>query len=181
MSILSLLRVLCSLVLLFSISYPLSFALAQFDGAGFRQALKLKKNIYLSEGSLTGGDRSISHFRVAQVRVAANAAGYDRIVLEIQGNESSTQSKLTHPPFYLVENDPDNKRVIITLYGKPTLDFSRQASEQQARKTKHISSLEFLPLVEEDRWTWVIHTQVPVKTEVFELSEPARIIIDLKP
>ena len=156
-------------------------ARAQFDDAGFKQALKLKKNAYTGEGSISGGDRATSDFRVSQIRVAANPAGYDRIVLEIEGNEGGEKSLVSTPPFYLVENDPSNKLVIVTLYGKSKLDFSRQTATQQARKTKYISKLDFLAVVDEDRWTWTIHTQVPVKTEVFELSNPARIIIDLKP
>jgi hypothetical protein len=154
---------------------------AQFDDAGFKQALKLKKNAYTSEGTITGGSRETSDFRVSQIRVAANPAGYDRIVLEIEGNEGGEKSALSSPPFYLVENDPSNKLVIVTLYGKAKLDFSRQMAMQQARKAKLISKLDFLAEVSEDRWTWTIHTQVPVRAEVFELSSPARIIIDLKP
>ena len=135
----------------------------------------------MGEGSVSGGDRSTSDFRVGQIRVAANPAGYDRIVLELQGNEEGEKSNLTRPPFYMVENDPGNKRLIVTVYGKAKLDFSRQTAMQQAKKTKHISKLEFLPVLDSDRWSWIVHTQVPVKTEVFELSSPSRIIIDLKP
>jgi hypothetical protein len=160
---------------------PLHSAFAQFDEAGFKQALKVKKNAYTAEGSVTGGDRSISDFRVSQIRIAANPAGYDRVVQELQGNEGGSSSPLAHPPFYLVENDPSNKQVIVTLYGRAKLEFSRQQAAQQARKTKYISNMDFMPIVDEDRWSWIIHTQVPVKVEVFELSSPARIIIDLKP
>jgi hypothetical protein len=154
---------------------------AQFDDAGFKQALKLKKNAYTSEGSITGGSRETRDFIISQIRVAANPAGYDRIVLEIEGNAGGEKSAVSAPPFYLVENDPSNKLVIVTLYGKAKLDFSRQMATQQARKAKLISKLDFLAEVTEDRWTWTIHTEVPVRAEVFELSSPARIIIDLKP
>ena len=154
---------------------------AQFDEAGFKQALKVKKDAYLSEASFSGGDRSHSDFRVSQVRVAPNPAGYDRIVIELSGNAGGEKSSLDRPPFFMVENDPSNHRVQVTVYGKAKLDFSSQAAAQQAKKAKLISRLEFIPLVDADRWSWVIHTQVAVKAEVFELSEPARIIIDVKP
>ena len=154
-------------------------AFAQFDEAGFRQALKVKKDIYISEGAYSGGDRASSDFRVTQVRMAPNPAGYDRVVIDLSGNEGGQKSNLSHPPFYLVEvNSP--KKINITLYGKPKLDFSTQSVIQAAKKTKTISRVEFIPLVNADQWTWGIDTQVPVKVEVFELTDPARIIIDLK-
>jgi len=168
----------CLLLLLSSFSSQLAFA--QFDAAGFKQALKVKRNAYTGEGSISGGDRASSDFRVAQIRVAANAEGYDRLVIELQGNEAGEKTTLARPPFYLVENDPSNKRLVVTLYGKAKLDFSRQTATQQVKKTK-ISNLDFLPVLDPDRWSFVVHTQVPIKAEVFELSAPARIIIDLKP
>ncbi len=158
----------------FMILATIQNANAQFDENGFKQALKVKKNAYLSEGSFSGGDGANTDFHVSQIRVAANPAGYDRLVIEVEPASG-------RPPFYMIENDPSNKRVQVTLYGKAKLDFSSQTALQQAKKTKHISKLEFLPLLGSDRFTFVIKTQVPVKTEVFELSQPSRIIIDLKP
>lgn len=147
---------------------------AQFDENGFKQALKVKKNAYLSEGSFSGGDGANTDFHISQIRLATNPAGYDRVVIEVKPESG-------RPPFYLVENDPSNKRVQITLYGQPKLDFSSQTAIQQAKKTKQITKLEFVPLLGSDRFTMVIKTQAAVKIEVFELSQPSRIIIDLKP
>ena len=157
-----------------------STSFAQLDEASFKQALKVKKGAYITEGSFTGGDRTSSDFRVTQIRVAANPEGYDRIVIDLGGSSLGEKAPLARPPFYLIEADSGHHKVNVTVYGKPKLDFSTQTSIQAAKKSKTVSSLEFLPLVNADRWTWTIHTQVPVKTEVFELSEPARIIIDLK-
>ena len=168
-------------VLLLSLFFASVNARAQFDEAGFKSALKVKKDVYLADGSFSGGDRNSSDFRVSNIRVAANPGGYDRLVIDFSGNEGGQKSSLARPPFYLVESDAGSKRVTVTVYGKTKLDFSSQMAMQAAKKTKHISELEFIPLVTEDRWMFTIHTQTPVKAEVFELSEPARIIIDLKP
>jgi hypothetical protein len=167
---------LCALPLL-CLAVP---AFAQFDEGGFRQALKVKKEVYLTEGSFSGGDRASSDYRITQVRIAANPAGYDRIVIDLSGNTMGEKSTLSRPPFYMVELDPSNHKVNVTLYGKPKLDFSTQTAIQSARKTKTISKLDFVPLVNSDRWTWSIQSQAAVKAEVFELTDPARIIIDLK-
>ena len=166
-----------TLLLSFLVSH---FAHAQFDDLKFKQALKVKKEFYLSEGAFTGGDRSSSDFSVSNVRVASNPAGYDRVVIDLSGNRLGEKSALNRPPFYLVELDPNDRRIMVTLYGKPKLDFSTMSSNQSAKKSKLISNFEFTPLANQDRWTWAIHTHRPAKAEVFELSQPARIIIDIK-
>jgi hypothetical protein len=148
-------------------------AFAQFDEASFRQALKVKKGVYLKEGSFSGGDRLSSNATITNVRVAANPEGYDRIVVDF--------SKLERPPFFLVQNDPHAHRVVTTLYGKVKAEFSTQSAIQAAKKTKSIKKIEFLPVVETDRMVFSVEVQGSVKTEVFELTGPARIIIDLKP
>jgi hypothetical protein len=148
-------------------------AWAQFDESAFRQALKVKRNVYLAEGAFSGGDRLISDVKVSGVRIAANPAGYDRVVVDF--------SKADRPPFFMVENDPSNQRVTVTIYGKIKTDFSTQTAIQAARKTRTLASVEFLPQVESDRWMFTLGSKNPMKTEVFELSSPARLIIDLKP
>ncbi len=158
------------LLLTFSISLP---ALAQFDEGAFRQALKVKKNLYIAEGSVSGGDRTQSDFKVTSVRVAANPAGYDRVVIDL--------ANAKRPPFFMIQNDPSTHRVLVTLYGKAKLDFSSQAAIQAAKKTKTIRKIDFIPLVESDRWMFSIESQPGVKSEIFELTDPSRIIIDLKP
>ena len=169
------------ILLILALTLTASSSFAQFDEAGFKQALKVKKGAYLADGSFSGGDRSSSDFRVSNIRVAANPEGYDRLVIDFTGNEGGQKSTLARPPFFMVESESGSKRVNITVYGRAKLDFSSQSAIQSAKKTKHISKIDFIPVVNEDRWIFSIQTQTPVKAEVFELSDPARIIIDLKP
>ena len=164
-------------ILFLAISSP---AFAQFKSENFRQALKLKKEFYLKDGTFTGGDRNSADFRVKDIRIAQSPAGYDRVVLELSGNAKGEKISLSRPPFYLIELNSTARLITITLYGKPKLEFSIPNALQATRKSKTITKVNFIPLVNEDRWIWTIETQVPVKTEVFELSDPARIILDLK-
>jgi hypothetical protein len=157
----------CLLILLLASFSVTVTAHAQFDDLKFKQALKVKKDFYLTEGAFTGGDRTSSDFTVSNVRVAANPAGYDRVVIDISGNHLGEKSPLARPPFYLVEVDPEGKRILVTLYGLPKLDFSTLSSNQSARKAHVISEFEFVPLANQDRWTWVIHTKQAPKAEVF--------------
>ena len=151
-----------------------------FDADGFKQALKLKKEVYLGEGAFSGGDRLSSDFHISNIRMAANPAGYDRIVIDLGGNTLGEKSELSRSPFYLVSVNQNKKQVDVTLFGKAKVDFSTQSVIQAARKMKTIAELDFIPTVVEDRWIWSIKTQGAIKAEVFELTNPARIIIDLK-
>jgi hypothetical protein len=162
-----------TLIPLLLISAVTPEARAQFDESAFRQALKVKRDVYLAEGAISGGDRLVSDVKVTNVRIAANPAGFDRVVVDF--------SKAERPPFFLVENDPSNRRVNITLYGRIKTDFSTQSAMQAARKTRTLSAVDFLPMVEADRWMFILASKKAMKTEVFELSSPARLIIDLKP
>ncbi len=148
-------------------------SIAAFDEHAFRPALRVKKDIYLQEGAFSGGDRLSSDVKIENVRIAANQGGFDRIVIDI--------AKLERPPFFMVQNNRDSRRIVATLFGKIKAEFSTQTAIQSARKTKSIKKIEFFPPMEQDRWMFAIDLQGPVKTEVFELTEPARIIIDLKP
>jgi hypothetical protein len=168
------------LALLLPLLFLTHSAHAQFDDLKFKQALKLKKDFYVSDVSITGGDRNSSDFSISNVRIANNPAGYDRIVVDLSGNQNGKKSKLDRPPFYLVQVDSEHKRLLVTLYGKPKLDFSTQTAIQSVKKAKFISEIEFTPITEQDRWTWGIHTKSTAKAEIFELTEPARIIIDVK-
>ncbi|MBS1959595.1 MAG: hypothetical protein JST80_09005 [Bdellovibrionales bacterium] len=168
---------------LFLIALGLALTLqarAQFDDSGFKQALKVKKGAYISDGSFTGGDRAHSDFRVQNIRIASNPAGYDRVVVDFAGNDLGEKSRLARPPYYMVDIDHLNKRVNITVYGKPKLDFSTQATLQSAKKTKVLAKVDFIPMVNNDRWTFTLEGKSALKAEVFDLSEPARLIIDLK-
>jgi hypothetical protein len=153
---------------------------AQFDDSGFKASLKVKKGAYITDGSFTGGDRSHSDFRIQNIRLAANPAGYDRVVIDFAGNDLGQASALARPPYYMVDVDGLNKRVTITLYGKPKLDFSTQTALQLVKKTKNIESIQFLPIVHADRWVFVLEGKKNPKVEAFDLSQPARLIVDFK-
>ncbi len=164
-------KVLLMLSSLFCLS--LFDAQAQFDDTAFRSALKLKKDLYITEGAISGGDRTSSNYKISAIRLAQNPAGYDRIVLDFD--------QLKRPPFFMVENLGVAKKLVVTVYGRPKLDFSTQSSMQAAKKTRTVSAIEFIPLVDIDRFQFSLSTKSPIKSEAFELSDPARIIIDLKP
>jgi len=168
------------LFLLLSLLHDSSAHAAVWDDSEFRQALSIKKGIYLAPGAFSGGDRSVDDFHVSNIRIGTHPEGYDRIVIDIDGNDKGNPSVLAHAPLFHIENQTIEKRVIVTLYGKPKLRFSMQQASLSAKKTKFIHGLEFYPALENDQWMWAMNTNEPVKVEAFELSQPARIIIDLK-
>lgn len=155
-------------------------AIAQVDTSAFHQALKIKKELYYNNGAITGGDRGFADFRITQIRMSSSPEGFDRVVLDFSGNNNGAKVPLAHPPYYQVEVNGSQKVIHITLYGKPKLEFSTTAVTKAAKRTKNISKVELLPVVEQDRWTFSLRTQPGVKVEVFELTDPARLILDLK-
>ena len=103
-----------------ALSFPITtLANPSFDAEGFRQALKVKKDVYITEGAFTGGDRLSSDFHITNIRMAPNPAGYDRIVIDLTGNDQGEKSELARPPFYLVSVNRVTKEINVTLYGLP--------------------------------------------------------------
>lgn len=153
---------------------------ANWNDSSLRESLHSKKAVYISAGAHTGGDRFVQDYKVSNIRIGKHPEGYDRIVLDIVGNIQGENSILSRPPLFHVENTNQGKSVLVTLFGRSKLDFSTSFVAAQASKTDHIEGFAFFPLLEDDRWFFQVAVNKPVKTEVFELTQPARIIIDLK-
>ncbi len=145
-----------------------------------RESLHSKKGVYLTEGAFSGGDRTVQDYRISNVRIGANPEGFDRVVIDVVGNLQGEKSIIARPPLFHVENTGKSKRTVITLFGKPKMEFSTSSAFAQAKKTASIQGIEFLPLIEDDRWTFSLLTKENTKVEAFELTQPARIIIDIK-
>jgi hypothetical protein len=157
-----------------------AFADIPWDDSDVRQALMTKKNVLLGAGSFTGGDGALEDFRVTGLRAGRSPEGYDRFVIDLIGNEKGSASPLNRAPRFHVENIPATKKVVITLFGRPKLETSIASGQSSIRKTKFIQDMQAYPVLDDGTWTLALKTTEPVRTEVFELSQPSRIIIDLK-
>jgi hypothetical protein len=139
-----------------------------------------KKSLsYVHDGLFVGGDRAIESVMVKDIRRAPNA-GYERIVIDLDLNQQGEAARLSRPPFYQLAVNGDEKRLVFTLWGNPSLSFDAKKLVQAFRKSQIVKNLVLYPKVEDQTWTFVMELQKSAPVEVFELSEPARIIFDIK-
>lgn len=151
-----------------------------WEDSDVRQALMAKKNVLLGAGAFTGGDGTIKDFRVTAMRAGTSPEGYDRFVIDLIGNEKGMASPLNRAPRFHVENIPGTKQVVISLFGQPKVEASIPNAQSSAKKTKFIEAVQVYPVLDDGTWTLALRTSEAVRTEVFELSKPSRIIVDLK-
>ena len=115
--------VLCSLVASFGVLVTAS-ASAALEPSRVFQAEGRKTEHYISDGVIVGGDPAIQSVRVREIRRAANPK-FDRIVIDLEASRSDGEpTALARPPHYQVSINPEEKRLIYTIWGSPQFDFN---------------------------------------------------------
>ncbi|HTL11359.1 MAG TPA: hypothetical protein VL588_02660, partial [Bdellovibrionota bacterium] len=66
------------------------------------------------------------------------------------------------------------------VFGNPKIGFDPKKAIAHIKKGSVVSQVELMPVLEKDRWSFVVHLREPRSVEVFELARPARIILDIK-
>lgn len=138
-----------------------------------------KTNLYIQDGMFVGGDRAIDGVVVKDIRRAAND-GFDRFVIDLEGSAQGDAAAIQRPPYYQVSVTADEERMLVTLWGKPKLNFDAKKVIAQFKKSSVVSHLELLPKLDPQSWTFVMGLKGNRSVEVFELSNPVRIIIDVR-
>ncbi|MBI3534720.1 MAG: hypothetical protein HY072_04460 [Deltaproteobacteria bacterium] len=139
-----------------------------------------KSEVYVHEGLFVGGDRAVQDVVVKDIRCAMNA-GFERLVLDLEKNTQDDNKQLERPPYFQVSMLPLKKQLVFTLWGKPKLAFSAPKVIAAFKKSKWVNNLELYPYLEENKWTFVVNLKTGKKLiEVFELSNPMRIIVDIR-
>jgi hypothetical protein len=174
-------RLLAPCVIL-ALACPLSGASAAVEGIKPEKVFTAdtqKNKFYVKDGLIVGGDRNINEVIVLDVRHAMQA-GYERLVLDLEGNREGESIAIERAPYYQVDVSPEMSRVVVTLWGKPKVTFDPKEVASRFKKSIAVRKVELLPILEKDRWTFVVHLKKGVPVEVFELANPVRIIMDLK-
>jgi hypothetical protein len=138
-----------------------------------------KDNYYIHDGLFVGGDRAIDEVAITDIR-RANSAKFERVVIDLEGTQMGEPSAIPRPPFYQVAVSPDEKRLVVTVWGKPRLEFDAKKAVASFAKSANFSSVSLLPKVEEDSWTFVMNLKSDRPVEVFELTHPVRVIVDVQ-
>ena len=171
------LSVLVALQILGTVSSPL--ALASLKPDRVYVAEDRKTNHYIPDGLITGGDRTIDSVVVKHVRRAANA-GFERWVIDLEGTRHGETVSIPRPPYYQIAMNADEKRLMVTVYGSPKLAFDSKQVLAQLKRSPLVSSVDLLPKLEDQSWTFAVSFKKVRPIEVFELGSPTRVIIDLK-
>ncbi len=139
-----------------------------------------KTKFYLRDGMITGGDRAIDEVVVKDIRRGSNPAGFERIVIDLEGTRAGEPTAIPRPPYYQVSVTPDEKRLVFSLWGNPKLSFDSKRVVAEFKKSKVVDSIELFPRLEEHVWTFAMDMKKQHPVEVFELTNPVRIILDVK-
>lgn len=140
--------------------------------------VKKTKN-YIKDGLITGGDQTVNDFTIKDIRHAKNSE-YERLVIDIEAGPALETAPVARAPYYQIAVTPDEKRLVVTLYGKPKLNFEAKKVVESFKRSSVVQQINLLPLLDEESWTFSFEMKSGHPVEVFELSNPIRIILDIK-
>lgn len=137
-----------------------------------------KKNHYIEEGTVVGGDKTVTNIQIVDLRHAPphGTDGYERIVLELK----STGNIASGVPHYELAAVPEKKRMILSLWSAVSYNFKKEKAETLFRKSHYVQKLNPVPIVEDDLATLEFVMKEKTKVEAFSLSNPPRIVLDFK-
>jgi hypothetical protein len=139
-----------------------------------------KSKFYIKDGLITGGDRAVSEVIVKDIRRASNPDGFERIVIDLEGSRGGEPLAISRPPYYQLAVTPDERRLVFTVWGNPKLGFDSKRVLAAFKKSKIVERISLYPRVEENLWTFSLELKAGSPVEVFELSDPVRIIVDVR-
>ncbi len=137
-----------------------------------------KSGFYIRDGLIVGGDRAIDPIIVKDIRRAANR-GFERVVIDLSTPPDETVG-VPRPAYFQVAVSPDENRIIFTIWGHPELKFNSQKVLKTFKRSKAVKNVQLFPRVEDSSWTFAFDLKGKHPVEVFELSNPVRVIMDIK-
>jgi hypothetical protein len=138
-----------------------------------------KTGNYVADGLVNGGDQAMNDVVVKDIRRAVNP-GFERVVIDLQATRGGEDAAISRPPYYQVSINPDENRIVVTIWGKPRLEFNSKKVVNEMKKSNVVQSVDLLPPMDGDSWTFVANLKTKRPVEVFELANPVRIILDIK-
>jgi hypothetical protein len=141
-------------------------------------AVQTKRNVYVSDALITGGDALANPVNIAGVRWAKNPAGYERIVVDLKGEGSGWETKV--PPYFQVGQNSHTSSINVSIRGVSRRGVTSAGLEKTMAKSNLISEAYVAPGLEGDLASMEFHTRAPVDVESFYLVNPPRIVIDVR-
>lgn len=141
-------------------------------------AEQVKRNVYVSDSVVSGGDALANPMNLTGVRWAKNPAGYERVVVDLAGDSSGWETKI--PPYFQVGHDSRASAINVSIRGVSQRSVSASALEKAVARSSLISQAYLAPSLEGDLAALEFKTRAPVDMESFYLVNPPRIVIDVR-
>lgn len=141
-------------------------------------AEKVKRNVYVSDSVISGGDALANPVNISGVRWAKNPAGYERIVVDLSGEGAGWETKA--PPYFQVGHDSNTSAVNLSIRGVVRREISTNSLEKSLARSALVSQSYLAPGIEGDLAALEFRTRAPVDVESFYLVNPPRIVIDVR-
>ncbi len=153
-------------------------AFAEFSPGQVIAAGKVKRNVYVNNTIIAGGDALANPVNLASVRWAANK-GFERIVIDLSGEGNDWESKV--PPYFQVAVSSNEQKLGVSIRGVSSRQVDKANLAQSFRKSSLIKQSYIAPALEGDLAAMEFNTRGPVDAEAFYLVSPPRIVIDVRP
>lgn len=138
-----------------------------------------KNKSYVKDGLVVGGDRSITDVIVRDIR-HSNNGGFERVVIDMQGTLKGETVAIPRPPYFQLAVAQDERRLVVTVWGHPSLQFDSRKVVAAFRKSGVIQNIQLYPKLETDSWTFAFELKSNFMIETFELTKPTRVILDIQ-
>jgi hypothetical protein len=141
-------------------------------------AERVKRNVYVSDAVISGGDALANPVNLNGVRWAKNPAGYERVVIDLEGDGSGWETKT--PPYFQVGHDGSSSSINVSIRGVAQRNVSASALARAFSRSNLLSQAYLAPAIEGDLAALELKTRAPVDVESFYLVNPPRIVIDVR-
>lgn len=138
----------------------------------------VKRNVYLSDSTFSGGDASADPVHLSGMRWASNPGGYERIVIDLVGEGSGWEKKA--PPYFQVSHNSENSSINLSVRGISQRLVSSNSVNKSVAKSSLLAQAYMAPAVEGDLAAIELKTRAPVDIESFYLVSPPRIVVDVR-
>ena len=153
---------------------------AKSSQAGRNDAGGNKTQNYITDGFFAGGDRSVTATKLKDIRRAKSGEGFERIVFDLEPLTDDRHAV----PYFQVQPAVGGDGLVVSIWGDVAYDFDGKKIRKAFEKSANVKRLNILPQVEDGLAMIELvldsgKSDKKAKFEVFRLTQPARIIVDI--
>ena len=142
------------------------------------QAEPVKRNVYVSDAVMSGGDAQANPVNLNGIRWAKNPAGYERLVIDLAGEGGGWETKV--PPYFQVGHDSQASSIEVSIRGVTQRHVTSSTLARTISRSSLLAQAYVAPNLEGDLASVELKTRAPVDVESFYLVNPPRIVIDVR-